>query len=357
MTSVQAAVSSVSGDGKAILATSDATTESVTISAITVNSGDALQNNAALVTGAYLYDYLQSSTLSLAGGNASGTSAIAVGANSVASSYYNIAIGDSAVAKHCYGIAIGRGASIVSSSSPYVYNAMASIAIGSGTDSSGLAFYVDLSGATVTGAAAIAIGAGSVSAGESVVIGVLAKGEEHSTVIGTQAGAYSGGVAIGEYAKGTCSGSMAVGNRSSAYANYSLAYGYSARVGYFDSTNTSGIGGIAIGSSIGAFPNPFDVEDKTGAKVLADYGISIGTGTSVSGAKSVALGFGSRVAVENAVALGYGSQATVANTISVGSSSNQRRIMNVATGTADTDAVNVSQLKDYVSTHVGTDST
>jgi autotransporter adhesin len=44
------------------------------------------------------------------------------------------------------------------------------------------------------------------------------------------------------------------------------------------------------------------------------------------------------------VALGQGSVASEANTVSVGTAGGERRIVNVASGTAGTDAVNVSQL-------------
>ena len=59
---------------------------------------------------------------------------------------------------------------------------------------------------------------------------------------------------------------------------------------------------------------------------------------------SAAIGNGAKVTVADAVALGSGSVADTANTISVGSSSLQRKIVNVAAGTADTDAVNFKQL-------------
>ncbi|MBQ8090459.1 MAG: YadA-like family protein, partial [Pyramidobacter sp.] len=54
-----------------------------------------------------------------------------------------------------------------------------------------------------------------------------------------------------------------------------------------------------------------------------------------------------RVTAANAVAIGNGSVADKADTISVGSAGKERRIVNVAPGVDQTDAVNVSQLKDF----------
>jgi len=64
-----------------------------------------------------------------------------------------------------------------------------------------------------------------------------------------------------------------------------------------------------------------------------------------SGVDAVAIGGNAQATANNAVALGANSVADRANTVSVGSAGSERQITNVAAGTADTDAVNVSQLK------------
>ena len=68
------------------------------------------------------------------------------------------------------------------------------------------------------------------------------------------------------------------------------------------------------------------------------------TETTVNNA--VVLGHNAKVTGEGGVALGAGSVADRANAVSVGSKGAERQIINVAKGTEDTDAVNVSQLKD-----------
>ena len=60
---------------------------------------------------------------------------------------------------------------------------------------------------------------------------------------------------------------------------------------------------------------------------------------------SVVLGHNAKVTGEGGVALGFGSVADRGNAVSVGNAKLNRQITNVAAGTADTDAVNVSQLK------------
>lgn len=73
--------------------------------------------------------------------------------------------------------------------------------------------------------------------------------------------------------------------------------------------------------------------------------ISFGHQNTISANNAVAIGNGAGVSVEGGVALGAGSVADRANAVSVGSTGANRQIINVAAGTEDTDAVNVSQLK------------
>ncbi|WP_197326101.1 YadA-like family protein [Ralstonia solanacearum] len=73
--------------------------------------------------------------------------------------------------------------------------------------------------------------------------------------------------------------------------------------------------------------------------------IAIGGAAIASGVNAMAMGGNARAVAGNAVALGAGSVADRANTVSVGSAGQERQIANVAAGTADTDAVNVAQLK------------
>jgi autotransporter adhesin len=64
-----------------------------------------------------------------------------------------------------------------------------------------------------------------------------------------------------------------------------------------------------------------------------------------TGADSVAIGGNAQATFDNSIALGANSSTDRANSVSVGSAGHERQITNVAAGTADTDAVNVAQLK------------
>ena len=78
---------------------------------------------------------------------------------------------------------------------------------------------------------------------------------------------------------------------------------------------------------------------------VGDNAIALGKGA-YAVKNSIAIGNGASVSSEGGVALGAGSVADRANAVSVGSKDANRQIINVAYGKADTDAVNVSQLKD-----------
>ncbi|MGV2290153.1 YadA family autotransporter adhesin [Trinickia sp. YCB016] len=74
-----------------------------------------------------------------------------------------------------------------------------------------------------------------------------------------------------------------------------------------------------------------------------------GQGASASGSNATAIGQGSSATGANSVALGAGSVADRAQAVSVGSAGNERQITNVAPGTAATDAVNLQQMNNSIS--------
>lgn len=73
-----------------------------------------------------------------------------------------------------------------------------------------------------------------------------------------------------------------------------------------------------------------------------------------SGQNAIAIGVDSEATADNSIALGANSVASEAYTVSVGGSGTIRRIVNVANGTADTDAATVGQLNSGV-TALGSD--
>ncbi|MCA8387043.1 adhesin, partial [Burkholderia multivorans] len=176
--------------------------------------------------------------------------------------------------------------------------------------------------ASATGSTAIAIGAQSMSSGSgSVALGAGA------TAAAAGAVAFGSGRAAGVNA-------LALGNGTNATGNNAVAAGFNA--------GAAGVNALALGNTARA--NAGDsLAFGTTAQVdpLATNGIAIGRAASVTSA------------AQNSVALGSNSVADRLNAISVGSSGQQRQIIYVSRGTADTDAVNVSQLKDAVSAFGG----
>ncbi|MBQ5344817.1 MAG: YadA-like family protein, partial [Acidaminococcaceae bacterium] len=142
----------------------------------------------------------------------------------------------------------------------------------------------------------------------------------------------------------------------------STAWGYQTTAGKetIDGTEYSGTyatafgqGSKAIGLASTAFGFKSEAEGKNStafgdsSKAEAENSLAaLGGIVEKDATNSAAIGKGAKVTVADAVALGSGSVADTANTISVGSSSLQRKIVNVAAGTADTDAVNFKQLSD-----------
>ncbi|MDR0184693.1 ESPR-type extended signal peptide-containing protein [Lysobacter arvi] len=131
-------------------------------------------------------------------------------------------------------------------------------------------------------------------------------------------------VAIGGGAKAVGAASIALGNNAQNVtgANNSVAIG-----GDSKSSDKS----VTIGNGADTSTQAWSTAVGTNAKSTGQYGVALGAGTTASSA--------------NSVALGTNSIADRANAVSVGTSTAQRQIMNLAKGTADTDAVNVSQLK------------
>jgi autotransporter adhesin len=82
--------------------------------------------------------------------------------------------------------------------------------------------------------------------------------------------------------------------------------------------------------------------------------IAVGSSASANANNAVAVGANASATANNAVALGSGSVADRANSVSVGTTSpgGQRQVTNVAAGTDGTDAVNVNQMQQSVSSGV-----
>ncbi len=145
--------------------------------------------------------------------------------------------------------------------------------------------------ASATGPDAVALGAGTVANGGSAT-------------------------ALGSGARATAEFAIAAGFKSSASGANAIALGTNA--------GASGADAIAIGGTAGT-----------------EKAVALGSGATVSAANSVAIGADS-VANRDVAALGL--PANVVGTVSFGTVDNERQLVNVAAGTAATDAVNKGQL-------------
>ena len=177
---------------------------------------------------------------------------------------------------------------------------------------------------SVTGADALAVGSNANANGNnSTVVGENAFGNSNATVIGEGARSSFNGFAGGQDAKAGVN-SVAIGQRATnGTASRAVAIGYEAKATAQDT--------IAIGLD---------------AQAKAQGGVALGKGASANALNSVALGQNSIGAVQSGASFLTKVAADTNNgTVSVGAVGSERRIVNVAGGSADTDAVNVSQLK------------
>ena len=175
----------------------------------------------------------------------------------------------------------------------------------------------------------------------------------------------SGGIAIGQNVKATHNNTIAVGVSTTASGSNSTAIGSSAEASgassaaYGTQSNAKGVGAAAIGP---------------GAKTDGDGATALGRASSAKAESATALGRNAEATIAGGVALGFESKTTVAAgvqgynpasdrtnkystqagavgtstlaAVSIGEDSTKtRQLTGLAAGTADTDAVNVAQLK------------
>ena len=285
------------------------------------------------------------------GGCVAGT---AVGKNAFANQA-GTAIGDHANTSGSHGVALGAY-----SKAAIHGTAVGTSAMATGSDSFAGGFAAEASGshATAVGKASNAATLNSVAFGRGAQAGIDASGNavgSGQTALGAMAKAVgSRGTAVGlntsaagidsfagaSNASATGTASVAVGVDTAANNNRSVALGPSA------------VAGVAGGSG------QFQTALGNQSQALADRSIAVGSAAKVDEAAQYGVAIGGRSNVTatgvNSVALGQSSVANRANTISVGAAGSERQIVNVSAGTQDTDAVNLSQLKNTAGSVAGT---
>ena len=249
---------------------------------------------------------------------------------------------------------------------------------------------------TATGTNALALGVYAYANGQkSVAMGPNAYANvDHGVAIGDSAQAWSegsngnAGVAIGKEAKAYYWNALALGTNANVSGAHSLAFGPNARVGVVKTVDTTtgnvtnegtkvndgiaigrdtaidGTGSVALGAAskvttatnavaIGPGANVLAKQVDKNTTVQATGAVALGSNASVTGSQySVALGLNSSVEYDDTKAK---TRAAFTNeeindpgngVVSVGNNSTvKRRIINVASGVNDNDAVTVKQLK------------
>ena len=214
--------------------------------------------------------------------------------------------------------------------------------------------------AAATKADSVAMGRSVKANGQqSIAVGKSAEAkQDYNVAIGSEVVANgNNSVAMGRYASSTGTAALAIGaygnNKSTASGNYSIAIGRD--------VTASGVDSIATGRDSKATAEKA-LAYGANAQALATNSIAIGADSQANVDKGIAIGASSKANVASGVA-GYNPNTeiivrtdtyapTAANTwsgtwgaVSVGDGTNTRQITGVAAGKADTDAVNVAQLK------------
>lgn len=174
---------------------------------------------------------------------------------------------------------------------------------------------------------AVAVGADATAANWSVGIGKNASADNQSTSIGLNAASNNQSVAIGvNSVAGTdpmvMSSAIAIGAASQATALETVAIGYNARA--------TAWGAMAFGKS---------------ALATTNDSMAFGQLSEATGWNAIAMGFDAEASGNYSLAFGTGARATDPYTVSFGGSGITRRIVGISAGIADTDAVNVGQMK------------
>ena len=297
---------------------------------------------------------------------ASGDKTIAIGQQVTANGNNSIAIGDNVTANQ--GIAIGyngttsTGNKAVAIGNNATANGDDSIAIGNNvTANKGIA--IGYGNTTATSSEAIAIGSNA-QATRGIAIGRMAEADnQHSLALGfsatakenqsTAVGAYADAqnqkaTAIGYYANAMGENTTALGGMTYAYEADNIAIGTNVEAGsqYSRDKDIVAVGvGVDVegGESTVVGSNSADYKKYYVRDCVSGFGYDVNLGGNYSSAFGHSASVGS--GADYAVALGSDSEATEAYTVSIGNSTTQRRLVNLSASINDTDAVNVSQLK------------
>ncbi|MBW9133283.1 hypothetical protein JNC05_29820, partial [Paraburkholderia ginsengiterrae] len=293
-----------------------------------------------------------------AGGAPAAGDVVSIGSSTAPRQLQNVAAGqisanstDAVNGSELY--ATNQAVSSVNNMATYTNRYFKSTGSNDGTDDASALNY----GAVAAGPKAYAYGSGDIAIGQGATTATSVANVGPSVAIGENAQATGGfSLAMGTATVASGTSSMALGIDTQATGVYGAAFGYLA--------TASGQQSVAAGyhaQSVGLLSSAYG--DR--AQALGDRSVAMGTNSLVDAGTngSVAIGRMSRASVDNSVALGNGSFTDRTNTVSIGADTaytvnsgigiytapaQTRQLVNMAAGTQDTDAVNVSQLKPVV---------
>ncbi len=256
---------------------------------------------------------------------ASGTDSVAIGANATSSGTNSMAAGSGAQASGAGAVALGNGA---------VATASGSVALGQGASDGGRG------AESYTGKYSTAqndtvgtISVGNAATGETRTISNVADGKDATDAVNLR------------QLDGAVAESKSYTDRKVQGLNDTVS-----NVGHSVTNIENRV--TKVGEDVTKIQNGtdgmFQVNDSSQhgkPKASGKDSIAGGAGAVASADNSSAIGANASAKANNSVALGANSVADRANTVSVGSSGAERQITNLAAGTQDTDAVNLSQLK------------
>ena len=302
--------------------------------------------------------------------------ATAIGYQSEARGNRNVAIGNQAIAQRDDSVAIGSEVQALTGHNIAIGSAGTKAQSADSTTASlGLAIGINAQAvaATAKDFDLIAIGNQTqATANASTAIGTLAKATgNNSTAIGNKAAASgSGSIAFGQATVANAHGALAMGNGANSTGVGATALGRTAKAAN-DSSVAVGWNATATGDRAIAIGG--DGKDAAFADSPGTFGAE-GNKTTASANNAIAVGYKATANIEGGVALGseskttinagvegynpasdrtdkYSTQAGAVGTstlaaVSIGDgSAKTRQLTGLAAGTADTDAVNVAQLK------------
>ncbi|SKC91682.1 ESPR-type extended signal peptide-containing protein [Paraburkholderia hospita] len=260
------------------------------------------------------------------GANATGSNSVAFGVNSVASAPNTFAVGSAVATRRIVNVADGTSDTDAATVGQVNADIQAAIANLNASTSGGLLKSSVRSTQLLGGAPS------SLSPAQLIFSGPTDKGGM-TYAVGEDA------IAIGLNSQATADNAVAIGDNAQSLGNSAVAMG--------QTSFTDGQSAVSIGSQVSANGDYAIAIGNNGTLVQANNAIAIGNSVQVGGANTVAIGQNIVSTSTNSVVLGNASaDGGRSNIVSVGNakSGGQRQIINVAAGTQNNDAVNVSQL-------------